>query len=158
MSEATVTTHRTRVLRSEHLLMRFRADRRRLSVASRALALLAATAAVLGQFLALSHEIAVRHARCAEHGEITHVQLAGATATATPPAIAGLWAQKGEPRPGHEHCTTALTLHSTAGTRVYRHAIQSPPVPAPIPVWKVPPARDRAFLLASAPKTSPPSV
>jgi len=138
--------------------MRSRGDRRRLSGAARALALIAAAAALLGQFFALFHEIAVRHARCAEHGEITHVRLAGPTASLEPPATSGLRAQKGEPLPGHEHCATALTLLSAAGTRVHRQALHSPPVPAPIPFWNAPPARDRAFLLASAPKTSPPSV
>ncbi len=138
--------------------MRFRRDRRRLSAAGRALALVAAAAAVLGQFFALSHEIAVRHARCAEHGEVTHVRLAGVVAQLEPSPTSGLGAQEGEPLPGHEHCATALTLHSATGTRVYRHATHSPPASTPIPLWNAPPGRDRAFLLASAPKTSPPSV
>ncbi len=138
--------------------MRFRGDRRRLSRTSRALALAAAAAAVLGQFFALSHEIIGRHARCAEHGELTHVRLAGAMAPQEPAATSGLQANERDPLPGHEHCATALTLHSAAATRVYLQTRQLPPATAPILFWKAPPARERASLLASAPKTSPPSV
>jgi len=59
----------------------------------------------------------------------------------------------------HEHCAVALALRGSAQLQVVRAAVRlvAPPV-AVRPAVDPAPRPGRAFVLASAPKTSPPSV
>ena len=118
----------------------------------------AAFAVVWGQLFALSHEITVRHVPCAEHGELTHLATVSGAEPVEPSAVDALGSQEAAPKSAHEHCATALTLRVSVTSK--RPPIGLPSVPPP-PIFSLPsgaPPRDRAFLLASAPKTSPPSA
>src|SRR6185437_459604 len=75
-------------------------------------------AAIFAQLLSLSHEMTVRHFRCAEHGELTHVAslaVAGASAEAlsgrTHAAVRAPERQAGD---GHEHCGVAFTIEGSS--------------------------------------------
>jgi hypothetical protein len=130
------------------------------STVGRAFAAAAAVASLVGQLFALSHEIAVRHVRCAEHGELTHVAIAsGATAIATEaPARNALSAQETAASTVHDHCVTALTLQASVAPPAPRGAVEAKFPPAKHPPPRAPAPLSRSSLLASAPKTSPPSV
>jgi hypothetical protein len=129
-----------------------------------AVALLAAAATLIGQGWTTSHDVAVQHVRCAEHGELTHVAPARAVAAAAPVAAAAhpaAAAPAGDPAPcGHEHCAVASALRDGADRPAARAAasILPPPPAASAPGTHVVPARGRAQVLASAPKTSPPAA
>ena len=114
----------------------------------------------LSQLLASWHEAAVRHVRCAEHGEMVDVEAShgpvlndGRTTGTT---VEG--AETATPSE-HEHCAVALALRGSAQIQVVRAAVRlvAPPV-AVRPAVDPAPRPGRAFVLASAPKTSPPSV
>jgi hypothetical protein len=133
------------------------------SAAARSLVVAVVAAATLAQFFALSHEVTVRHVRCAEHGELTHVAaLAIDLPTPTLGArrtVAAWRPQAGETTDAHEHCATAFTVAGGSAPPVVRVAVRFTPPPS---VYRaasvaVPPIA-RAFVLASAPKTSPPTA
>ena len=113
------------------------------------------------QFSASWHESSVRHVRCAEHGELTHV--AALSDQGTPPplgavhtALAG--SEAGTPA-GHDHCGVAFTFRGSAQQQVLRVSTRFAPPPAIVRRAGDPaPRPGRSFVLASAPKTSPPSV
>ena len=137
--------------------MRLRAGHHGFSTAARAFTLAVVVAASLAQFAALSHEMTVRHIRCAEHGELTHVASSASEAAATAadvgravrPHTTGL-------ADAHEHCGRALLL--TAGATISPPALSgelAPPPAAPVPTAPRL-ARGRDTALAAAPKTSPP--
>ena len=143
--------------RSESAI-RFWRGERGFSGASRAFAFAASLAAFFGQFFALSHEITVRHFRCAEHGELTHVPLATAAAPRGASDVTVVRGAETEPSDAHDHCLTAFRLQTGVTSSVLWTTVQA--VPPPAPVWRenAAPPRERAFLLATAPKTSPPSA
>jgi hypothetical protein len=120
-------------------------------------AAVAALAAVTGQFFALSHEISVRHVRCAEHGELTHVATAAGSPAAAPAEDIAR-TEEAASATAHDHCTLAVTLQASVGPLSRQSAGSSLPPPVPFLPPGEAPSRDRAFLLASAPKTSPPSA
>ena len=113
------------------------------------------------QFSLSWHEASVRHIRCAEHGEMTHV--AALPDHGTPPTrgitrttLAG--SEAGTPA-AHDHCGVAFTFRGSAQHQVIRLATRFTPPPAA--VWRVSapaPRPGRSVVLASAPKTSPPSA
>jgi hypothetical protein len=118
-------------------------------------------AAMVAQLLSISHEMTVRHFRCAEHGELTHVaaMVAAPAEALSQPTNDAFRTRDAETGDAHEHCGVAFTIEgssctpSTGGTS---SVVPPPPVPRPAPStvsW-----RERAFVLASAPKTSPPSA
>jgi hypothetical protein len=125
-------------------------------------ALIAAAATLIAQAWTTSHDVAVRHVRCAEHGELTHVAPAPAATAppvAAPGARAAAVAPAGDRAPcGHHHCTVAPALRDGAGPPAARAAISivPPPAAATAPGRRIVPARGRAHVLANAPKTSPP--
>jgi hypothetical protein len=139
--------------------MRFRAGNHSFSAAAKSFAAATLVAATLAQFFALSHEVTVRHFRCAEHGELTHVAVASVELTSSAPRLASaLRTQDLETVDAHDHCTTAFTAKGWSSSPIVRDAVRSTPPPL-IPTVPAPaPPRGRAFVLASAPKTSPPSV
>jgi hypothetical protein len=141
--------------------MRGRGGNHGLSAAARVLALAVVGATLLGQFESFSHELTVRHVRCAEHGELTHVPLALASAPATLAATnrgPALERQAGTPADAHEHCGLAFTLEGNAAAPVPQtHGVLPPPPPVPTPA--APRLQSgRTTALSAAPKTSPPQA
>jgi hypothetical protein len=131
------------------------------SAAAKSLAVVVMAAATLAQFCQLLHEVTVRHFRCAEHGELTHV--APTASDPSPPGArrAGdaLRAQVVETVDAHEHCATLFSIEGSGCAPVVRAAARyTPPSSVTRATPAVTPCLGRAFVLASAPKTSPPSA
>jgi hypothetical protein len=111
------------------------------------------------QFSTSWHEATVQHVRCAEHGELTHVSSLpsdGPNQTSTGNAIrsAGLGTLD-----VHEHCGFVFAVQGSTSAPFVRIAVTfaPPPVVARQPANPAP-RPGRAFVLASAPKTSPPAA
>ncbi|HEY4392512.1 MAG TPA: hypothetical protein VGP64_00540 [Polyangia bacterium] len=143
--------------------MRRRGGNHRASAAAKTFTVAVMAAALFAQLLSLSHEMTVRHFRCAEHGELTHiVVLAPAGAFAEVPTRAMNAACRAPEREGgdaHEHCGVAFTVEGSSCTPSAGGAIGTvAPVPAVHPTPALVVAGGRAVVLASAPKTSPPSA
>jgi hypothetical protein len=128
-------------------------------LAARLLAAAAVLTFGLGQFVASWHEATVQHVRCAEHGELTHVSLSH---HAPSPTLRRNTIDSSEfgTIDGHEHCGFVFARRDTAPTKLVRVAVRftPPPAVAQQPVDPLPSIGRRAFVLASAPKTSPPSA
>lgn len=117
---------------------------------------------LIAQALALAHLFVVRHARCAEHGEVIHVAAAAdasASGARQAPGSASAAPAPGEPGDpdGHDHCQWLSELRDHA-----RRAPQIDLVPPPLDLERaaLPPAPpDRARpLYRLAPKISPPAL
>jgi hypothetical protein len=142
--------------------MRLRAGNHGASAAAKSFTVAVMAAAMAAQLLSISHEMTVRHFRCAEHGELTHVA-AMVAAPAEPPSQRtndAFRARDTEATDAHEHCGVTFTVEgsscapSTGGATSVVPPAPALRNPAPSAVsW-----RGRAFVLASAPKTSPPSA
>jgi hypothetical protein len=113
------------------------------------------------QLAASWHEMAVRHVRCAAHGELTHVRVAAQAATsdrrheALPTTAGPLESGTGD---AHEHCAVALIVQT--GIRAPSAPVATRHSPPPAATHLTPiaqPCPGRAVVLASAPKTSPPA-
>jgi hypothetical protein len=137
--------------------MRLRGGHHGFSTAARAFTLALIAAASLAQFAALSHEMTVRHYRCAEHGELTHVAAMFADAPVlAPPLSDELVRHEADAVDAHEHCSITFTVVSTAAGWARRPATDLPP-PPPVATPVAPRlAHGRLLALAAAPKTSPP--
>jgi hypothetical protein len=114
------------------------------------------------QFSASWHEAGVRHVRCAEHGEMTHVtvsaeyQAPAARDLANGDALLGSEAASAA---SHEHCGVVFSLRASTPSRVLRLAVRFSPPPVVLKRAGAPaPRPGRSCVLASAPKTSPPTV
>lgn len=137
---------------------------RRAGVAKTLLAGVLLVVAAAAPFAASWHEASVQHVRCAEHGELTHVAVT-ATAQATAPeqraGAARVTVNRGDAGTpsGHEHCELAFVAQRNAQPPVVHAMVGILPLcvvsSQPVVTPAVP---GRAFLLASAPKTSPPSA
>jgi hypothetical protein len=147
--------------------MRLRAGNHRATAAARSLTVVVMAAAMVAQLLSISHEMTVRHFRCAEHGELTHVaalvERSVAPAAESPaPGRAiydALRARDAEATDTHEHCGVTFTVQGSSCTTSIGSAIDAvPPSPALRPAPSAVSWGGRAFVLASAPKTSPPSA
>jgi len=114
--------------------------------------------ATLAPFSESWHETNVRHVRCAEHGELTHVAVSGAV-DAHGAGTTHLAVNRDDEGTlaGHEHCDFTFVVQGSARTAAVRTTVRvlPPSVVATRPALVLP-APGRAFLLASAPKTSPP--
>ena len=136
---------------------------RRAGLARTLLAGVLLVVAAAAPFAASWHEASVQHVRCAEHGELTHVAVA---------TIAGAAHQRragaarvtvnrgnaGTPS-GHEHCELAFVVQRNAQPPVIQTTARMlPPRMVASRPALVLPIPGRASLLASAPKTSPPSA
>ena len=139
--------------------MRLRGGNHSLSVAAKSFTVALMAVSTLAQFFALSHEVTVRHVRCAEHGEMTHVAPLSVDLPAEPPGLTDAFrSPDADTVDGHEHCSSVFTVESASFAPVVRVPVrhrppvvsQAVPVAVPRPV--------RTFVLASAPKTSPPSA
>ena len=130
------------------------------SVAAKSFAVALMVASTLAQFFALSHEVTVRHFRCAEHGEMTHVAALPVDLPAPPPP--GLTdtfrSSDADTVDGHEHCSSAFTVERASFAPVVRVPVRNRPPVVSQAVLLAVPRSGRAFVLASAPKTSPPSA
>jgi hypothetical protein len=111
-------------------------------------------AALLGQLLAVSHEAAVPHFRCAEHGDLTHVAITG-TEAALSPSPDRLGPNQAQASDGHEHCAAAFTVRGGARPVVGRTLVRYAPPPivrgATRSIVELP---GRLFVLASARQTT----
>jgi hypothetical protein len=106
------------------------------------------------------HELTVRHVRCAEHGELTHVQASQGVSVEPTRRFSSVENEETDRVDGHDHCTNAFLGRGRMVVSIIRPLVRYTPPPAV--------ARDvrktavvtpgRAFVLASAPKTSPPSA
>ena len=138
--------------------MRWRRNHR-LSSAAKSFAVAMMLVATVAQFFALSHEVAVRHFRCAEHGELTHV---AATSRESPLPMPrptdALRRGEADAPDAHEHCPAAFTIQGGSSLPSVGGAARLAPPPQDRPPLLPPLVRDRLFVLASAPKTSPPAV
>ena len=137
--------------------MRLRAGHHGFSTGARAFTLAVVVAASLAQFASLAHEMTVRHFRCAEQGELTHVAATrGEAAGPAPAAGQSMRAHDADRADAHEHCSVLFTVGSAASVAapVVSGELAAPP-PAPRPAApRMAGGRDVA--LAAAPKTSPP--
>ena len=129
----------------------------RMGTAARLLAAVAVAIVGYAQFATSWHETTVQHVVCAEHGELTHVGPIPTSAPTRAPEQAGIQPAKPETVEAHEHCGFVFAPESSTPSPVIRVAVQSEPPPA-VPRQPADPAPrpGRAFVLASAPKTSPP--
>jgi hypothetical protein len=128
-------------------------------VAIRLLAATAIATIAFAQFATSWHEATVQHVRCAEHGELTHVSMV--SNGGPPPSIRRSAVQSSDDSTleAHEHCGFVFALHGSNQPPVVRVAVRFEPPQAAVQRRADPaPRPGRAFVLASAPKTSPPSV
>jgi hypothetical protein len=141
--------------------MRLRAGNHRASAAAKAFTVAVMAAATLAQLSSIAHEMTVRHFRCAEHGELTHLAALATSPEAVPArrSTDALRAPEGETADAHEHCGVAFTVEGSSCTPSAGSVIGTvAPAPAvrPLPALVIP--GGRAVVLASAPKTSPPTA
>ena len=141
--------------------MRLRVGNHGASASAKAFTVAVMAAATLAQLLSISHEMTVRHFRCAEHGELTHVVAIVGNQGAGPAAGPNdsLRAQGSETADAHEHCGVAFTIEGSSCAPSAGGAMGTVlPQPAVRPAERAVALGDRAGVLASAPKTSPPSA
>lgn len=131
----------------------------RRKLAARLLAAVSIAAIGFAQFSASWHEMTVQHVRCAEHGELTHIASLSHRAPAPTPRRDTIESADAGAIDGHDHCGFVFALRNAAPTTFVRVAVRFAPPPAVVERPAVPvPSTGRAFVLASAPKTSPPSA
>jgi hypothetical protein len=131
----------------------------RFSSAAKSFAVAMTLVATIAQFFVLSHEVTVRHFRCAEHGELTHVAAtSGESPLPMPPPTDALRRGEAGAPDAHEHCAAAFTLEGGSSLPFVGGAARLAPPPQDRPPPVLPLVRNRRFVLASAPKTSPPAV
>ncbi|HLK91018.1 MAG TPA: hypothetical protein VKZ18_14055 [Polyangia bacterium] len=139
--------------------MRLRASNHGASVAARAFTVAVMAAATLAQLSSIAHEMTVRHFRCAEHGELTHLAALATSREAVPAqrSTDALRDPEREIADAHEHCGVAFTVEGSSCAPSGGGAIGTvAPAPAvgPLPAPMIP--AGHGVVLASAPKTSPP--
>ena len=138
---------------------RLRGRNHRSSSSAQSFAVAMTLVATVAQFFALSHEVTVRHFRCAEHGELTHVAAtSGESLLPMPRPTDALRRGEADAPDAHEHCAAAFTLQGGSSLPFVGGAARLAPPPQDRPPLVLPLVRDRLFVLASAPKTSPPAV
>lgn len=126
---------------------------------TRALALLLAAVAFCAPLFTAWHDAMVQHVRCAEHGELTHVNALHSHNGKAGGARSSLQTEENTNLSDVDrHCGVAFVLRGGAPAPVVQSVAGYQPPPAPVgPVDFVVP-RARLFVLASAPKTSPPAA
>jgi hypothetical protein len=124
----------------------------------------AALIAVVGfsQLSASWHEASVRHVQCAEHGEAIDVGIVsdlGPSPTRHSATSTGLEGADSTDTTLHEHCSVLLVFRGSTRAQLVIQAIRFAPPPVVVRPASEPTRRSgRAFVLASAPKTSPPAA
>jgi hypothetical protein len=142
-------------------LMRLRGVNHRATAAAKSFTVAVMAAAMFAQLLSISHEMTVRHFRCAEHGELTHVVAMVAATVELPSQHTNdaFRARDAEAVDAHEHCGVAFSVEGSSCTpSVGSATAATPPAPALCPAPAAVSGNGRAGVLASAPKTSPPSA
>ena len=106
------------------------------------------------------HELTVRHVVCAEHGELTHVPTyRGTSPVRETTSYGSIQVDDTAAITGHDHCGGAFLVRGRANVSVIRPEAKYSPPPVVTRVVSDPVLRPgRAFVLASAPKTSPPAA
>lgn len=116
---------------------------------------------LLGQLGSLAHEATARHVRCAEHGELSHLGSARASAAshavegrgAVPRSVADRAVTEGAT---HEHCAFVFSGRRDSSKPILlvvpAPEPAMPPAPGAAPVLAAPAER----ILLSAPKIAPP--
>lgn len=105
------------------------------------------------------HELTVRHVVCAEHGELTHVPASPAGGVTPRRDFSAAEGQPVETPDGHEHCASGFIVRGRVCLTVVRSVVRYTPPPVVVRDDGAPLAcPGRSFVLASAPKTSPPTV
>jgi hypothetical protein len=117
------------------------------------------------QLTASWHELAMRHVLCAAHGELTHIKVATATQASSgardhEASSAFVSPLQTETTDAHEHCAIALIVQTGIEAPSAPVAMRHSPPPAANHARTIvaTPDQGRTIVLASAPKTSPPSV
>lgn len=126
--------------------------------------LIVATAAL--PFFASWHEASVQHVACAEHGQITHASAPhdhndhGDHGNTTSVPGASLRSEEhSTPADEHGHCDISFVVQGRADGPRVRAALRFTPPSTALRVVEVAVTRPgRHSVLASAPKTSPPTV
>ncbi len=139
--------------------MRIRGGNRGASAAANAFTVVMMAAVTIAQLLSISHEITVRHFRCSEHGELTHAATVEVAAIPAQRANHALRSQEDQTPDTHEHCGVAFTIEGSSCTPSSGGTIGTvtPELVQP-PMLAVAAIGRRPDILASAPKTSPPSA
>jgi hypothetical protein len=110
--------------------------------------------------LSARHELTVRHVRCAEHGELTHVQASEGVSAEPTRTFSSVENEGADRVDGHDHCTNDFLVRGRMVVSIIRSLVRYTPPPAVarevLDAAVVIPGR--AFVLASAPKTSPPTT
>jgi hypothetical protein len=128
---------------------------------SRVLALVLVAVVGCAELSLHAHEIAAQHVRCAVHGELIHVPSGlGRAGTEAPSAMASATGSSSGTFDEHEHCTLLFAAQEGAPPPPALRAVRFTPPPPPLVTAPAAPSLrpGRSYVLASAPKTSPPSV
>jgi hypothetical protein len=134
-----------------------RTGRRREAARLLAIALIATIAAA--PVASSWHELTLQHVRCAEHGELTHVPTSQGFVVAVARAHASVGGQDLPAVDGHDHCSGGFIVRKKVDLSVIRSPVRWTPPPSVARETREPaPRPGRVSLLASAPKTSPPSA
>ena len=129
------------------------------AVVARLFAAVLSAALGFAQFSSAWHEATVRHVRCAEHGELTDVAAASPQATVPANARATIESSAGVTSAGHDHCSLVVAFRRNADVQVVRVAKHFETLSLALrPASDLAPRPGRAFILACAPKTSPPAA
>lgn len=134
---------------------------RKKAVALRLFAAALLAAVGVAQLSSAWHEASVRHVQCEEHGEAIDV---GVIASVAAPVrdradSAGMEGADSTEATSHDHCAVVLAFRTSARAQLVRLATRFEPPPVVVrPASEPAPQPGRAFVLTSAPKTSPPSV
>jgi hypothetical protein len=105
------------------------------------------------------HELTVQHVRCAEHGELTHVSTTRGLAVTEARPFSSLRGVDLEAVDAHEHCASGCIVRKKLDVSVVLTPVRwAPPPSIARETRDLAPRPGRACVLASAPKTSPPSA
>jgi hypothetical protein len=114
------------------------------------------------QFSASWHEASVRHVQCAEHGEAIEIGIVsdlGPSPTRHRAASTGMEGADNTETTSHDHCSLVLAFRASARDQVLRQFTRFVPPTVVVRPASEPARRPgRTFVLASAPKTSPPTA
>ena len=132
------------------------------TVAVRLFATALIAAVGFAQFSASWHEASVRHVHCAEHGEAIDVGVLsdlGPSPARHRAAGTGIEGVGSAEVSSHDHCSVVFAFRAGVRAQLVRLATRFvPPAMVVRRISDPAPRPGRAFVLASAPKTSPPSV
>jgi hypothetical protein len=113
----------------------------------------------LGPIASSRHELTVRHVVCAEHGELTDVPTSRGLDVTPTRSLSSVEGQPTEALEGHEHCASGLIVRERAHLSVVSSFVRFSPPPSVVRDAGAPLTfPGRVFVLASAPKTSPPKT